>query len=50
MFYSDLKDKLSIMLENDDLRKGMVRFEDQYFYSKVRSRCEPNINGTISHK
>lgn len=37
------------MLENDDLRKGMVRFEDQYFYSKVRSRYESNINGTTSH-
>lgn len=30
-----MKDKLSISLENDDLRKGMVRLDDQYFYAKV---------------
>lgn len=36
VYIIDLKDKFSIMLENDDLRKGMVRFDEQYFYAKVK--------------
>lgn len=35
MSFKDLKEKLSISLENDDLRKGMVRLDDQYFYAKI---------------